>query len=219
MGIAAYTYFQRATLKAQQQSLEYEKERDSRTRELALADASSQLALRRANLATAILTELKPILYRLKNIMGPGLTVGYHNPIPHPTIAEGMRSTRLFDPEAVQRLAAVAFRLGEVERLLESLRSMITVAREKEAIARQVEVTSRNTNEVNIARSASNQIAAELHELHAMARSHSMWAYERIILLVEALRAAGGVDPPPDIERPIALGDGGSLSAPPNPFE
>jgi hypothetical protein len=216
MGIAAYTFYQRRTLIAQENALEYAKEHDRLVRQQAEADAAYMLKTRRANLATALLGELKMILVRVESVTKQG-PASYHNPIPHPVVTEAMRHTELFSPETVHRLAAVAFRLGDVERLMSVYRERKEITKSKLADSVQTELSSGNISLVRQAKHEAEEAAAQLKDLHDMIRAHAKWADERIVPLVEVLRDEGGIDPPPDTARPVVGGT--ELELLPNPFD
>lgn len=203
MGIAWYTYYQRRTLQEQRSALEYAVRHDKDVRERAESDTRATLANRRANLATAVLTELKPILFRLRNIVESG-PESYHDPIAHPVLNESLRHTEVFDGVTVDRLAAVAFRLREVELLITTFREMRQLHRDKDYNAQNVEVTTGNTNLVRQARHEEQQVSADLKNVRLMLRAQASWAHNRIPALVESLLAAGGHSPPPDLERPVS---------------
>ena len=215
MGIAWYTYYQRRTLQEQRSALEYAMHHDRDVEERIESDARGTLANRRANLATAVLTELKPILLRLRYIVESG-PESYHDPIAHPVLNESLRHTEVFDGTTVDRLAAVAFRLREVELLITTFREMRQLHRDKDYNAHNVEVTSGNTNLVKQARHEEQQVSADLMNVRLMLRAEASWAYNRIPGLVESLLAAGGHSPPPDLERPVS--DDTLPALLPNPF-
>lgn len=215
MGIAWYTYFQRRTLQEQRSALEYAMGHDQDVRERTESDARATLANRRANLATAVLTELKPILFRLGSIVEYG-PESYHDPIAHPVLNESLRHTEVFDGPTVNRLAAVAFRLREVELLMATFRELRQLHRDKDYEAKNVEVTTGNTNLVRQSRHEEQQASADLNNVRLMLRAQASWAYNRIPALVESLLAAGGASPPPDLERPVS--DDTLPTLLPNPF-
>jgi len=206
MGIAAYTFYQRQTLRAQESGLEYSKEHNTRLREQAEADASAALSIRRANLSTALLTELKPIVARLQEIVRYGAD-SYHNPIPHPVLNEALLTTEVFDCTTVQRLTAVAFRLGDVERLMESFRRLRAKEREQFSEVRRLTLLTTNPNELDHAQKEARNSSLELENLRLHIRGNARWTHDRILPLVESLRLAGGIDPPPDIERVLSPED------------
>ena len=194
MGIAWYTYYQRRTLEEQRSALAYTRSHDTLVREQTEADIQSSRSNQRANLATAILTELKPVLSRLGNIVKNG-TDSYHDPIAHPVLNESLRHTEVFDRGTVERLAAVAFRLREVELLMTTFRELGIVQREKNYIAHETELTSGNINLVKQTRHAEAQASADLANVRLMLRAQASWAYNRIPALAESLLSAGGASP------------------------
>lgn len=215
MGIAWYTYYQRRTLQEQRSTLAYAMQHDELLREQTESDARATLANRRANLATAVLTELKPVLVRLNNIVEYG-PESYHDPIAHPVLNESLRHTEVFDGVTVERLAAVAFRLREVELLMTSFRELRQVHREKANSAQTVELTTGSTSLVNQAKHEAQQVSVDLNNVRLILRAQASWAYNRIPALVESLLAAGGASPPPDVERPVS--DDNRPTLLPNPF-
>jgi hypothetical protein len=215
MGIAWYTYYQRRTLQEQRSALVYAMSHDKVVREQVESDARATLANRRANLATAVLTELKPILFRLGNIVESG-PESYHDPIAHPVLNESLRHTEVFDGPTVNRLAAVAFRLREVELLMTTFRELRQLHRDKDYEAKNVEVTTGNINLVKQSRHEEQQASADLNNVRLMLRAQASWAYNRVPALVESLLAAGCAGPPPDLETPVS--DDTLPKLLPNPF-
>jgi hypothetical protein len=94
-----------------------------------------------------------------------------------------------FAGPTVNRLAAVAFRLREVELLMTTFRELCQLHRDKDYEATNVEVTTGNINLVKQSRHEERQAS---------------WAYNRIPALIESLLAAGGSTPPPDLETPVS---------------
>ena len=129
---------------------------------------------------------------------------------------ESLRHTEVFDGPTVNRLAAVAFRLREVELLMTTFRELRELHRDKDSNAQNVEVTTGNTNLVRQARHEEQQASADLNNVRLMLRAQASWAYNRIPALVESLLAAGGANPPPDLERPVS--DDTLPKLLPNPF-
>jgi len=216
MGIAAYTFFQRKTLLAQSAALTYAREHDLRLRKEAEADTSKALETRRANLATALLTELMPLVKRLERIVADGPDA-VHQGLPHPLVDEALRHTELFDRETVHSLASFAFRLWDVEIILQTFREQLTASDEKTRHAQHVEVTTGNTNEVRQAREYAIAAETRVDVLRFGVKVQARAAHQKVIPLVAALRAAGGMNPQPELERQVARS--APLTMLPNPFD
>lgn len=182
MAVIWYTYFTQQTL------------------EHARRTSKNSIDRQRRSLCTAVLSELRDLAPRLKNVHTQGPSAGTSEFFSHPMVKLAAANPALVNATTIQALAELSRRLSDVQEFLRRHAELDTSTKPSSLPLAGVQTAQR-----------------ERAEIAQYVKFRAAWAFNSMVRLVSLLTAEGGKLPAPRTEGPVERLDQIELLA--DPFE